>query len=145
MRIMVKAAPVVLAVLLGSAASAMAADFCVAIAGGTSTIAAKAFTLPTRGMCRDYRGFYTPVPGQHGPSWVRGTACGSSDNLGITFFDTAHAEDGASIVTDKFFLSRSTLTGAGTNCLLNTNGWTCAPSLNYARVACSPLVVPVPE
>ena len=142
---MAKAAPLVLGVLLGSAASAMAADFCVAIQGGTFTLAAKAFTLPARGTCRDYRGIYTPVPGQHEPSWVSGTACASSDNLGITFFDTVYAEDGGSIVTDKFFLSRSTLAGAGTSCFLSPSGMSCAPSLNYARVACSPRTVPIPE
>jgi hypothetical protein len=140
MRIMVKAAPVVLAILLVSAASAVAADFCIEFDSGVNTIVLKAFSLPVRGTCKDYRGLIT-----NGPYWVRGSACGSSDNTTITFFQTWLYQHSSLVGTDGFSLSRSTLAGTGRDCTVDTGvGGVCSEH-TYHHVPCSPLVVPIPE
>ena len=139
MRMMWKTAPAVVALLLGSVAWAAAADFCIDSNNGVNTLAVKAFALPAKGMCNDYRGFYVS-----GPFWVRGSACGSSDNATVTFFSTGYSEAGTLIFTDKFSLSRHTLTGTGSECFVNTVAGQCVPS-SYQKIACSPAVVPVPE
>ena len=141
MRVMGKIAPTIAALLLGSATGAAAADLCLDSNGGLNTLALKAFSLPARGACVDYRGFYID-----GPFWVRGTACGSSDNVTVTFFDTGFLDGGDNrLISERFSLSRSTLTGTGTACIVSTlASGQCAPE-TFQKVACNPSVVPIPE
>lgn len=138
MRTYSKAAPMVVAALLASAAWATAADFC--FHSGSDTVALKAFSPPARGRCKDYRGFYTGG----GSIWVHGTACGSSDSARVTFFHEVNGDGGSMAFTEQFVLDRQTMSGSGIICLLDTGfGGSCGPR-TYAATTCSDPIVPVP-
>ena len=135
-----KVAPVIVALLLGAAASAMAADFCIDFDNGNNTIVLKAFSLPSRGVCKDYRGFFT-----FGPYWVRGSACGGSDGATITFFQTWMYQHSSLVGTDGFSLSRSTLAGTGRDCTVDTGVGGVCSERTYRHVPCDPPAVPIPD
>ena len=111
------------ALLLGSAALAGAADFCL-----DNQVVLKAFSPPGHGACKEYRGVRL-VPGDH---FVSGAVCGSSDSLTITF---THLMVGDDIRSQRITLERATLKGTFTECKL---GNCCIAPRNVARTACDP-------
>ena len=121
--------------LLGNAAIVAAGDFCLSAAGNILVL--KSFALPGKGVCKETRGFYEATD-----SWVTGMACGSSDLDHVTFFHTVMNDAGTIVLTEKFALDRTTLSGSGRFCLLTGGG--CGDILNRTKVDCSPKTVPVP-
>jgi hypothetical protein len=125
-------------IVLGNAAIVAAADFCVAASGTTFVL--KAFALPGKGICKETRGFYIGST-----FWTTGMACGSSDRDHITFFQTGVSDGGTVVFTDKFTMDRTTLSGPGVECALDTgSGGTCLPPTTYTKIDCTPKTVPVP-
>ena len=124
--------------LLGNAAIVTAGDFCLSHSSG-DTLVLKAFSLPGKGVCKETRGFYSGAV-----YFVTGMACGSSDLDHVTFFHTAVSQDGGQVFTDRFSLSRTTLSGSGKGCELDTGfGGSCGLA-TWTKVDCSPKTVPVP-
>ena len=139
MRTAVKVALVV-AVLLGNSVVASAADFCFE----SAPLVLKNFSLPLKGTCKAYFGFY-PEDGFGNPAFfVNGSACGSSDNNHITFTGTVVAADGASVQQELIVLNRATLSGTHHMCQLSAAAGGCISAGSIAKSPCSPAKPPVP-
>lgn len=131
------------ALLLGSVAMVAAADYC--LSTGANTLVLKAFLLPAKGVCKETRGFY---PKKEDPAtpvfWVFGMACGNTNGAFVTFVHTGVDDNGQVAFTDKFALNRTTLSGSGKECLIDTGSGTGCVDLTVSKVPCVPANVPVP-
>jgi hypothetical protein len=149
MRTLLTVSLLMMTVALGSTAVAVASDFCVDIGFGAThlgTLVGKAFALPGRGACRDFRGY-----SHEGlPLWIPGTvlfvgghACGSSDGDHVTFSLFGSVDGSAEVYS--FSLNRGTLAGQGNTCNPNQGSFSGTCSIwNFTKIPCSPSTVPVP-
>ncbi|PWU24570.1 MAG: hypothetical protein C5B48_05695 [Candidatus Rokuibacteriota bacterium] len=144
MQTIVKAVVAIVTVFLCQM-TAEAADSCFVVGSAANTLVAKAFTLPLKGTCKPFNGFFKSGDATyfHTGDWVHGTACGSSDNEWINFQLSAH---GYSLHTR---LHRSNLEeGSSQPCYYNYPGLgagVCLGPLGFSKGTCSPSIVPVPE
>lgn len=123
--------------LLGGASLATAGDFCLHD-NFTNTFVGKSFSLPSKGACKDFHGFFQDAT----DIALFGEACGSSDNTRITFRLTIVGlnEIGAYLFT----LDREALSGSGQICTAAVTGsGACNQVTSIAKTACSPSTVPV--
>jgi len=128
------------AMFLGGARPAAAADFCLED-NFTNTIVGKGFSVPAKGTCREFLGFFA---GSVDAS-LFGQACGSSDNKHIRFHLTAM---GTLLFGGySFTLDRTSLSGEGQFCeadVLTAESGVCFELTSIAHTPCSPSIVPVP-
>jgi hypothetical protein len=124
--------------LLGSAPMAAAADFCLADSF-TNVAVGKAFSLPAKGVCNEFRGFF---PGSE--VFLFGQACGSSDNKRIVFRLTSMGP--SELAGYMFTLDRGSLSGSGQFCLADVlgGGGECFEMTSIAKIPCTPSIVPLP-
>jgi hypothetical protein len=127
-----KAAVVTLVLVLGSAAVASAADFCLDLSG--TTLVLKGFALPGKGACTVFRGFYS---GSDTVVW--GNACGTSDNSMVRFGLTSVEPDAFWIIAG-FSLDRSSAPPSGTGQFCNRET-TCASLGPIVKIPCPPILL----
>lgn len=135
-----RAAVTTLVCVLGSASVVAATDFCIhedSGGGGGNTIVLKAFSLPGKGACKEAAGFF-----EGGPYFMSGSACGSSDGVGIRFVLVSLIAD--ALTSDTFALLRVSPTTAVSGRECDANGGSCA-NFTYSKTTCSPTKVPVPQ
>jgi hypothetical protein len=129
-----------LGILLGTATTAPAADMCFDTG---LTLVLKSFSLPAKGKCKEYRGFYlvnTP-PAPSLLSWLSGSACASTDDTHITFLHYGLAPKADVQYSDFFSLPRTTLTGELRECYGGSQPCLTVP---IASTECNPAKVPIP-
>jgi hypothetical protein len=126
-----------LSILLLTQGAARAADTCFDTG---LTLVLKSFSLPAKGKCKTFRGFYL-LPDTSLLSWLNGSACASTDDTQITFLGNGFAPGGSVQYTDHFVLPRTTLTTSLTECY--TNGSPCI-TVPISLIECTPKKVPVP-
>lgn len=118
---------------------AAAADFCVQD-NFTNIIVGKNFSLPGKGKCKEFHGFFPTTP-----TALFGQACGSSDNERIAFHLTLMAA--FQFGSYRFTLDRGSLAGEGRLCVADVqagDAGQCVDLASVAKIACSPSNVPVP-
>jgi len=144
MRTTLKVMLMAIVLLLANTGVVGATDFCLDVDNGGNTFVLKAFLLPGKGICKGAFGFaVNPVV------WLNGSACGSSDGVNITFTLVATGTGGVSFETNFFKLHRASLTTAvdGHICSGFNPGTvfvTCTTD-TFAKTACAPSVVPIPQ
>jgi hypothetical protein len=125
--------------LLGSAAAAQAGDYCIGVAGGT--LALKAFSLPSKGTCKEARGFYI----SNGGFFTSGSACRSTDGSDVSFDLTTVGSAGSSFrEIDSLVLHLPSEIGEGSFCVVDTGSAGGCSTHIIAHIPCSPTTVAVP-
>ena len=104
---------------LGSALPAAAGDFCLED-NFTNTIVGKGFSLPAKGTCKVFQGFFPGSADTVLDTGLFGQACGSSDNKRIRFHLTAMGR--TALGGYSFTLDRVSLSGEGQFCEADVTG-----------------------
>jgi hypothetical protein len=134
---------ITLALLLGLAPTAGAADFCMNVGG--PTYVGKGFRVPSPGRCKPFSGFSLNAGA---PTTVTGTACTASDKSRVDFALTTvlHTSPalGApdSVGFDAVQIPLPLFSGAGTDRFSELNGF--HATYGAAVVDCPSSVVPIP-
>lgn len=110
--------------LLGSIASAVAADYCINV-DFQYFLVLSSFHTPPPGKCRAITGFYSPIEHSSATGLLSGTACGTR-TTGFIIFDLLGADRGSFGVQHHFTLDLARL-GLGT-AVVNTT--TSPPGIN---------------